>query len=579
MNISETDLQRIISTASVLDERGPTARTRQSELAALLSVFRRRWRTWAITTAAVVFLAACWLLVTTPQYTSVSALLIETNRSPPAPAETEHDRVIDPVVIESQIAALTSEGIARRVIAKLDLSHDPEFTGPGLWSKFTRLFSFTDKRERDAEGAAIAHFDRSLKVTRVGRSYLAEIAFTSLVPQKAADIANAIAEVYIQDQLGAKLAAAQRAGAWMQAHTEKLRLDSEAAARAVAQFRDAHAGELAAGEAPATEAARRLQATADDQRNAYEAMQTRSRRLRQFVHDQSLPLPQTRLITEARPPTQPSSPRIALVLLLALAGGGLLGAGAAFARDRLDHRIRDLGQLRDAVGGRRALTMTWPRRFRSSTEIVWPVLRQWQTDHHGEALRRIRTEIDRRLGTSTRGPIALMSPRAGDGRATFTCALAAALAAGGHRTLLIDADHRHAALTKALAPGATVTLNALLHNGPGDGENVVRLKCGLDFVPASSTPAAACDLLTSPKMAGVVRQLVNNYDYVLIDVPPMLEGPDAAVVASAVDGCILSVHSDCSSVEDVVRAVDETYLLPQHVIATVLFTSRTSDSA
>ena len=75
----------------------------------------------------------------------------------------------------------------------------------------------------------------NLKVTRTG--YVVEIEYSSLKPERAAEIANAFADCYIEDQLKSKHQATQQAGAWLKDQIEDLRDQSRRADEAVVQFK------------------------------------------------------------------------------------------------------------------------------------------------------------------------------------------------------------------------------------------------------------------------------------------------------------------------------------------------------
>ena len=80
-------------------------------------------------------------------------------------------------------------------------------------------------------------FQNRLSIKRVGLSYVIEIAFRSLQPERAAQIANAVADAYIVDQLEAKYQATKRASVWLQDRIRELRDQASAAERAVVEFK------------------------------------------------------------------------------------------------------------------------------------------------------------------------------------------------------------------------------------------------------------------------------------------------------------------------------------------------------
>src|SRR5262249_12445335 len=85
--------------------------------------------------------------------------------------------------------------------------------------------------------AAIGRLQSHLIISRAGLTYVMNIGFRSHNPQRAAQVANAVAEAYINDQLEAKYQATRRAGGWMRDRIKELRDQSTNAERAVVDFK------------------------------------------------------------------------------------------------------------------------------------------------------------------------------------------------------------------------------------------------------------------------------------------------------------------------------------------------------
>src|SRR5262249_41213949 len=125
---------------------------------------------------------------------------------------------------------LKSENISLAVIRDLHLIDDPEFTGGGggllgaVIGAVAGLFSEAQApSEFELTRKALDRFEKNRTIKRIGLTYVMEIGYTSLDPQKAARIANAIADSYIVDQLEAKYQATRRASVWLQDRIKELR--------------------------------------------------------------------------------------------------------------------------------------------------------------------------------------------------------------------------------------------------------------------------------------------------------------------------------------------------------------------
>ncbi len=146
--------------------------------------------------------------------------------------------------MESQIEILKSEKVALSVIKTLHLIEDPEFfriTIRTFSSAFGLVSAVLGSRDTasnfELTRSAIRTFQSQLTIKRIGLSYVIEISFKSLSRDRAAEIANAVAEAYIVDQLEAKDQATRRASAWLQDRIGELRNQATLAERAVVDFK------------------------------------------------------------------------------------------------------------------------------------------------------------------------------------------------------------------------------------------------------------------------------------------------------------------------------------------------------
>ena len=147
--------------------------------------------------------------------------------------------------MESEVEVLGSESIALAVIDDLKLTNDPEFvdTRSGPIVGFLSAIFGMDEDARSLSDTqrkriAIKVLRGNLIVRRVGLTYVLEIAYRSPDPAKAAQIANAVADAYINDQLNTRYQAARRASIWLQERIAELRNQSNVAARAVQDYKE-----------------------------------------------------------------------------------------------------------------------------------------------------------------------------------------------------------------------------------------------------------------------------------------------------------------------------------------------------
>ncbi len=189
-------------------------------------------------------LAILYLVNTPPRFTASGAMVIDTHKVQVLDKESVlGDAQIDAATVQTQVAMLQSDNIALAVIRKLHLIDDPEFVPPPS-AKSRGLFSFLFPEgpakvptELQREQIALQHFHSALNISREGLTYVIDISFTSLDPQKSALIANTVVEAFVDDQLDAKYQAAKRAGVWLLDRINELRTQTAAAQQAVVDFK------------------------------------------------------------------------------------------------------------------------------------------------------------------------------------------------------------------------------------------------------------------------------------------------------------------------------------------------------
>lgn len=318
-------------------------------------------RHYARTIIACIALASCvasYVVFTSRNlYTAVAEVLID-----PRISQIQREQVGDVIVpidtaqMESQLALLRSEGLARSVIEQLDLLNDPEFQprGPSLLARIVGFFGIGSRPPAslgDKLRTATSALRAELDVARVGVSYAISISFRSSDAQKAAKVANAFASIYVQDQIHVRSKAAQAGSLWLEEKMNVLRVKMNAAARSVQEFKARHDYRLkppqepvAAGEGAVAQRAalmRRdeapvtldeLDATSQTYRKLYETHLTAYSSL---LLRESYPVSDARVISTAVAPIVASHPRSLLILLFGLLVGSLLGLGGALVQSAM----------------------------------------------------------------------------------------------------------------------------------------------------------------------------------------------------------------------------------------------------
>lgn len=191
-------------------------------------------------------LAVLASLLIAPKYTSTAQLFIDPRdlrvlQNDVSPNTVGNDPTSIASYLESQARVIASDSIKTRVIEKLGLDKDPDYGGPGRGGFLSGLFG-TDKAasERNALLYALAALDRTVAVRRGERTFVIDISATAREAEKAAQIANALAEAYLEDQAAIRADAAQRATAALTGRLEELRSRLRAAEDKAEKFKETH---------------------------------------------------------------------------------------------------------------------------------------------------------------------------------------------------------------------------------------------------------------------------------------------------------------------------------------------------
>jgi polysaccharide biosynthesis transport protein len=222
----------------------PTSLSPRDLVTALSSLARRRFGILILLFTLSVMCGAIYLYVAPPKFLGLAEILIDTRKTQIFQQQAViGDEAIDSVAVESQIEVLKSEAIAGAVVKSLHLTNDPEFVGSKagfLGSILGFLAPRYEPSEADLQQRAQDVFRSKLFPKRVAQTFVIDIGFLSLSPGRAAQIANATADAYIDDQLEAKYQATRKAGIWLQDRIQELRTQASTAEQAVLDFKKAN---------------------------------------------------------------------------------------------------------------------------------------------------------------------------------------------------------------------------------------------------------------------------------------------------------------------------------------------------
>jgi len=286
-----------------------------------------------------------------------------------------------------------------------------------------------------------------------------------------------------------------------------------------------------------------LKRTHDNNQRLYEMV---LQRLKETGVTGMMQMSNVRILDRAEPPEGPASPRpsrnLALAVLLGLVGG----VGLAFLLETLDASITTREQVEERLG--LPFLGIIPRIEAAKDQTPELAVVSAPTSAAAECLRSIRTNL---LFMSPERPlktILVTSSGPGEGKTTTAAALAATMAGGGSRVLLVDADMRRPRVHKVFGLEGRTGLSSLI---VGDGtlaQAVVTTGIpNLDVLPCGPVPPNPAELLHTTAFAILLREMIGSYDRVLIDSPPAGVVADAIVISTQVDGTLMVLKAGKTS--------------------------------
>ena len=193
---------------------------------------RRRWQVLVALTALVFAAGAALVSSMTPQYTSVAKIRLDPARNPLASNTNQTRAELTPEAIETEVTALQSMELARSVVRSYKLGSDPEFTEHLSDERASTILT----SDAGANAWATAVLDH-LNVDREKLTYVLNVRFTSADRVKAATLANAFADGYIESRMSNKVGTAARQSQWFQQRLDELGKEARDAEARAADFR------------------------------------------------------------------------------------------------------------------------------------------------------------------------------------------------------------------------------------------------------------------------------------------------------------------------------------------------------
>lgn len=171
-----------------------------------------------------------------------------------------------------------------------------------------------------------------------------------------------------------------------------------------------------------------------------------------------------------------------------------------------------------------------------------------------ESYRTLRTNIQYSSFDESLKTIVITSSIRGEGKTITAGNLALSLANDNKRVILLDCDLRNPSIHKRFMISNKEGISEVIV-GKAPLESVIRnVTKNLSIITTGNIPPNPSEMLGSKYMEIVLKKLRENYDYVILDTPPILVVTDGQVLSSKVDGTILVVRAEKTKKDSIVNA-------------------------
>lgn len=398
---------------------------------------------------------------------------------------------------------------------------------PVLQNALARLHMTTDPLE----------FQRALSVQAVRDTMLLQLKAESTDPQFAADMANAVAQAFIEENRRAQMGQAAQSRDALEGQIQSLEKNISSTTDQLNRLRTSP-GALSP-EAVQAEMSR-LQTALSQYQVTYSDL---------LKSDQEMRLAEAKVyssVAVVEPATAnpiPVRPKTAQNVALAGIVGLLLAAGVALLIEYLDDSVKTADDVARVLG---VPVLGYVTRLKGGKKVQFaPLVARDPRSPVSEAFRTLRTNLQFSLVGRPGRVILVTSSSPEEGKTTTVVNLAMVMAQAGQRVIVVDTDlrrptlHRHFGLKND--SGVTTALLELDFSG-ALSSSATGVE-NLTVVTSGPLPPNPSELLGSARMASFIEWLKGSTDVVLFDSPPALAVTDPSVLARLADGVVVVVDS------------------------------------
>nr|WP_171048949.1 polysaccharide biosynthesis tyrosine autokinase [Sulfitobacter sp. BSw21498] len=269
-------------------------------------------------------------------------------------------------------------------------------------------------------------------------------------------------------------------------------------------------------------------------------------RLKETSAQEGIQKADSRMLSSAVIPGGPSAPKKSRIVAMAIVLGAMVGSGLVLLREFRTRTFRTATELEHHTGytviGQIPLI---PARDRKNT---LKYLEDKPTSAAAEAIRNLRTSL--MLSNLDKKPQVIVSTSSipGEGKTTVSLSLAKFLSGLGKSVLLVEGDIRRRTLHEYFPDMPRNGIASVLNGDVKFADAIHRPDgFGADVLGGEKTNVNAADIFSSDRFKAFISEMRDQYDFIIIDTPPVLVVPDARIISQNADAILFSVKWDSTN--------------------------------